>query len=48
MSYNDHDARADEDIVDVLTAISVCIKETGKQPDHRTPAEQIQGRRKIT
>ena len=26
MSYNDHDARADEDIVDVLTAIGVVSK----------------------
>ncbi len=50
MSYNanHYDARADEDIVDVLTAISVVSRRLASNPDHRTPAEQIQGRRKIT
>ena len=47
MNYNanHYDARANEDIVDVLTAISV--EETGEQSDRRTPAKQINGRRKI-
>ena len=39
---NHYDTRADEDR-DLRG-----VEETGTQPDRRTPAEQIQGRRKIT
>lgn len=50
MSYNanHYDARADEDIVDVLTAISVVSRRLASNLTIALPAEQIQGRRKIT